>query len=141
MKTIYRIFAAALLGCWLTQASAQALDLNALMGAGQQIALIVDQNQAGTLWDGASPVMRQSVTRDNFARTVQAARQPLGAVAARSWTGITRQQVGAGAQLPPGNYLNIEFFTTFAGGKNMRELISLRFEEDKVWRFTGYVLR
>lgn len=141
MKTLFRILATTLLGSWLSFASAQELDLNALLGAGQRITQIVDQNQAGTLWDGASALTRKSVTRDTFANAIQTTRRPLGAVVARNWSNIARQQVQAGAQVPPGTYINIEFSTTFAAGQNLHELISFRLDEDKVWRFTGYFLR
>lgn len=62
-------------------------------------------------------------------------------VVARNWSNIARQQVQAGAQVPPGTCINIEFSTTFAAGQNLHELISFRLDEDKVWRFTGYFLR
>jgi hypothetical protein len=55
--------------------------------------------------------------------------------------GVTRQQIAAGDKLPPGMYVSIEFLATFAGGKTQRELVSLRLDEDRTWRFTGYFLR
>ncbi|WPH17334.1 DUF4019 domain-containing protein [Variovorax paradoxus] len=145
MKHISRIIAAAAFSGWLALASAQPaqeqLDLNALQAAGVQIAQAVDRNQAAVLWDGASPAAKRVVTREAFVASLQRSRAALGAVASRTWLGLSRQFVGAGDKLPPGAYINIDFVTTFAEGKTQRELVSLRQDEDKVWRFVGYVVR
>ncbi|MBT2337157.1 DUF4019 domain-containing protein [Variovorax paradoxus] len=76
-----------------------------------------------------------------FLGSMQRSRAALGAVTSRTWLGLSRQYVGAGEQLPTGSYINIDFVTTFAAGRTQRELISLRQDEDKVWRFVGYVVR
>jgi hypothetical protein len=38
-------------------------------------------------------------------------------------------------------YSSVEFESLVASGKTVRELISFRFDEDKIWRASGYTLR
>ncbi|MDB5885794.1 MAG: hypothetical protein JWR74_1965 [Polaromonas sp.] len=141
MKPLLRLVAAALLSTASLLTAAQELDLNAMLGAGRQIARAVDQDQTATLWDAASPTARKLVSREQFIANVQAARRPLGAVLARNWAGMSQQRIDGTLQIPSGTYLSIEFDTAFAGNPKQRELVSLRLDEDKVWRFTGYSVR
>lgn len=141
MNQLIRLSAAAALCSAAALACAQDLDLNAMVGTGRQIAQAVDKNQTNALWDGASPVTRQSIPRDKFTANVQATRAPLGAMVSRNFAGISQQNFAGNAQLPAGTYISIEFATAFAGQPNLRELVSLRLDEDKTWRFTGYFLR
>src|SRR3546814_10980716 len=55
---------------------------------------------------------------------------------------VSRSQFPAGAQVPEGFYLNVAVPTTFAESEQpVRELVSFRLDEDKVWRVSGYSLR
>lgn len=55
---------------------------------------------------------------------------------------ITRVQYPAGASVPEGIYLNVSFPTRFANNAQpVRELVSFRLDEDKVWRASGYSVR
>ncbi|MGH8052582.1 MAG: DUF4019 domain-containing protein [Stenotrophomonas sp.] len=110
--------------------------------AAQRVAQLVDGNQAAQVWDGASAVARKAVTRDQFANNVNADRSRLGALVSRGKPSITRVQYPAGAAVPEGIYVNVSFPTRFANNAQpVRELVSFRLDEDKVWRASGYSLR
>jgi hypothetical protein len=48
-------------------------------------------------------------------------------------------QYTAGSQVPPGVYVNVSFPSRFANAPQpVRELVSLRLDEDKTWRLVGY---
>jgi hypothetical protein len=109
--------------------------------AALKAAQMVDQNQIGELWDGASSVAKGAVTREEFVRQLTAERQKLGAPATRQQVAVTRAAYAAGGQVPAGNYINVVYATTFAGAPQpVRELISFRLDEDKTWRVSGYNL-
>ncbi|MGE8280138.1 MAG: DUF4019 domain-containing protein [Stenotrophomonas sp.] len=113
-----------------------------MTAAAQRVAQLVDGNQAASVWDGASAVARKAVTRDQFASNVNADRAKLGALVSRGKPSITRVQYPAGAAVPEGIYLNVSFPTRFANNAQpVRELVSFRLDEDKVWRASGYSLR
>lgn len=109
--------------------------------AGQVIAL-VEGNRIGEVWDGASQVMKRAVTRDEFVKQVGAQRAQLGTAQTRGQPAVSRSQFPAGAQVPQGFYINIATPTKFANAPQpVRELVSFRLDEDKVWRVSGYSLR
>jgi hypothetical protein len=100
---------------------------------------MVDRNQLGELWDGASSVAKGAVARDRFVRQLSARRQALGALATRQQVAVTRAAYAAGGQVPAGNYINVEYATRFAGEPQpVRELVSFRLDEDNTWRVSGY---
>lgn len=110
--------------------------------AAQRVAQLVDGNKAAEVWDGASGVARKAVTRDQFASNISADRTKLGALVSRGKPSITRVQYPAGAAVPEGIYINVSFPTRFANNAQpVRELVSFRLDEDKVWRTSGYSVR
>ncbi len=122
---------------------AQLAKQNAEMGqAATRVAQLVDASQAGSVWDGASVVAKKVVTREAFIKQVAAERARLGALGSRGQSSVTRVKYGPGAQVPEGLYINISFPTKFANAPQpVRELVSFRLDEDKVWRVSGYSLR
>jgi predicted secreted protein len=144
MKQMFRTFlAVVLLGSWLQLASAQDAEPSDLVRGGLQAIQMIDQNKTGELWDGATPAARKRVSRDEFVSQVAKARAPLGAAQQRTWVAVNRQVVGEGNQELAGQYVSIEYETRFANKANatMRELVTFQLGDDRVWRFSGYVLR
>lgn len=122
---------------------AQVQKQDAEMGAAAvKAAQLVDANRAGELWDGASAVARRAVPKAAFVSQLTTERTRLGALAGRGQPTITRVKYSAGAAVPEGLYINVSFPTRFANSAQpVRELVSFRFDEDKVWRLAGYSLR
>ena len=109
--------------------------------ASLQIAQMVDQNQAGQVWDNASIIAKQTNARAEFVQMVGADRAKLGAVKTRQLASIGRVQ-STGGKLPPGLYINVNYATQFANAsKPVRELISFHLDKDNVWRISGYTVR
>lgn len=111
---------------------------NSVRDVGLRMAGVVDAGQAGQLWDGGSPVIKRTVSRDAFVANVTTTRKGFGQPVTREWAAITRQQ---GGTLPPGKYMSVQFLTTFSGNRVLRELISFRQDEDGTWRFVGYAIQ
>ena len=122
---------------------AQIARQDAEMGkAAAQVIQLVDQNKIGEVWDGASGVAKSRVSRDSFIQQIASDRQKLGAVASRKQIAITRAAFDAKSEVPAGNYINAIFATKFANSPNeVRELVSFRLDDDKIWRVSGYSLR
>ncbi len=109
--------------------------------AALQAAQLVDANRTGELWDGASSVARNAVTREAFASQIAATRGKVGALVSRGKPSVSRMRYGAGAPVPEGTYVNVAFPTRFANSPQpVRELVSFRLEDDKVLRLAGYAL-
>ncbi len=110
--------------------------------AALRVMQMIDGNQIGEVWDGASEVMKQSVPREEFVRQISADRTRLGAATQRSQPIVSRSQFPAGGEVPEGIYINIASPTTFANQQTpVRELVSFRFDTDRTWRVSGYSVR
>jgi hypothetical protein len=122
---------------------AQVARQNAEMAkAALRVVQLVDQNKTADIWEGASPVAKGIVTRDNFVRQIATDRQQLGALVTRKQVTITRAAYAAGGKVPAGNYINVVYATKFANNPQpVRELVSFHLDEDKTWRVSGYSLR
>lgn len=121
------------------QLAQQAADMTQ---AALQVMQLVDNNRTGEIWDGASPVMKQIVPKEEFIRQITSDRTQLGAVTGRANPVVTRTQGAEGGEVPAGLYINISSTTTFANQPQpIRELVSFRLDEDSVWRVSGYTLR
>lgn len=110
--------------------------------AADQIVQLVDQNKTGEVWDGASAVAKSAVTRESFVQQIASDRRKLGAPVTRTRVATTRAAYGPGDQVPAGNYINVVIATKFANVPDpVRELVSFHFDDDKIWRVSGYSLR
>ena len=110
--------------------------------AAAQVVQLVDANRSGEVWDGASSVMKELVTRDDFIRQITTDRNKLGKVVNRGKAVVSRSQFPAGGKVPQGVYINVAVPTKFAkADKPVRELVSFHLDDDKTWRVSGYSLR
>ena len=110
--------------------------------AADQIIQLVDRNKTGEVWDGASAVAKSAVTRESFVQQIASDRRKLGAPVTRTRVAIARAAYGPGDQVPAGNYINVVIATKFANAPDpVRELVSFHFDDDKIWRVSGYSLR
>jgi len=102
----------------------------------------IDAGRIGELWEGASVVAKKAVPRDVFVRQVGADRARLGALVSRGQPSISRVRYNVGAAVPEGVYVNVAYPTRFTNSPQpVRELVSFRLDEDKVWRMAGYSVR
>lgn len=108
----------------------------------QSIVAMIDNGQAGQVWDQASEVAKKSVSRDQFAKATEADRAKLGKVTSRKVEAVTRAMSNGKEKLPAGLYVNVNFATQFASqSKPTRELVSFHLDADKKWRLSGYTVR
>lgn len=113
-----------------------------MIAAAHQVLALIDAGRAGQVWEGASPVVRRIVPRAEFLMQVSADRERLGAVRSRGEPVVDRERYPAGSRVPQGEYANIAFPTRFANADApVRELVSFRLDEDRVWRVSGYSVR
>jgi hypothetical protein len=113
-----------------------------MSAAALKVAQLVDANRAAEAWRGASAVARKTVTEQAFVAQLAADRKRLGALASRGQPTVTRVKYAAGATVPEGLYINVSFPTRFANSAQpVRELVSFRLDEDRIWRLAGYSVR
>jgi hypothetical protein len=144
MKVLTRLLLAAVL-CWGAFGTAAAQDVEAsdMVQGGMQAIRMIDQGRSGELWDGATAATRKRIARADFAAKVSSSRSPLGTPLQRTWVAVNRRAVADPDAETAGQYVSIEYETRFSNKPDgtLRELVSFHLDRDRIWRFSGYVLR
>ncbi|HXS72635.1 MAG TPA: DUF4019 domain-containing protein [Rhodanobacteraceae bacterium] len=113
-----------------------------MANSAEAIAQLVDQGKAGEVWDQASNVAKQVVSRNEFVSGIQSQRSKLGTLVSRKLAAVTHSVSKGDKKLPAGDYINVVFASQFGNNKQpIRELVSYHFDSDKVWRVSGYTLQ
>lgn len=100
---------------------------------------IVDDGKYIDSWKESSEYFKQSVTQDQWVQAVQAVRKPLGKLVSRKVmsTSYTTSLPGA----PDGEYVVIQFNTSFENKKSGIETVTPKLDKDGMWRVSGYYIK
>lgn len=115
-------------------------DPRQFVDAAFQIVRAIEGNQAGPIWDTASPVMKSATTRDQFVISMQKRNATNGPLASRDWVSITRTRVDTSAKVPQGDYLTVGFVGSTRTGLVIRGSVSFHLDTDSSWRLAGYAM-
>lgn len=123
---------------WTQSVAGQAEELAALAAAKDWLALVDAGNYAES-WETSSSLMRGAVTRDHWTAALNAVRKPLGKVLSRTEKNkkFTRSLPGA----PDGEYVMIQFDTSYENKKSAVETITPMKDKDGKWRVSGYFIK
>lgn len=100
---------------------------------------LVDNGKYGESWLTAATFFRNAVTKDQWTQQVSAVREPLGAVVERKLKSSSYTTSLPGA--PDGEYVVIQFATSFANKKAAVETITPMRDKDGTWHVSGYFIR
>ena len=100
---------------------------------------LVDQRQYAESWNTAAGYFKAFTTQDHWNELVSAVREPLGAVVSRELSLSEYKETLPGA--PDGEYVVIQFSTTFEHKKEAIETITPMKDEDGKWRVSGYFIK
>jgi hypothetical protein len=129
-------FLAAFLFQNLAYAQEQA-KVEAQKAADQWLAL-VDAGKYRESWDAASSSFKSSVTRADWVKKAAAARNPTGRLLSRKLTKSTL--VKNPPNLPPGQYVAIQYQSSFQNVKSAVETVVPMLDKDGKWRVTDYIV-
>ncbi len=99
----------------------------------------VDEGRYAESWAEASELFRGSVSKEQWVQVAGATRKPLGAVVERKLRSRTYSTTLPGA--PDGEYVVIQYQTSFANKKASVETVTPMREKDGRWRVSGYFIR
>ena len=100
---------------------------------------LIDEGKYGESWEGAAPIFRGAITQDAWAEQVRTVRTPLGAVESRK---LKRAQYATSLPgAPDGQYVVIQYDTSFANKKSAIETVTPMKGKDGQWRVSGYYIR
>ena len=100
---------------------------------------IVDKGKYSESWEESSEYFKQAVTQDQWEQAVQAVREPLGKLISRKVKNATYTTSLPGA--PDGQYVVIQFSTSFENKKSGIETVTPMIDKDGKWRVSGYYIK
>ena len=127
--------------CSLIGAIAMAQDKNieaAKKGSESWLA-VVDKGDYAASYEEAASIFKLAVTKEDWLQKVRAARNPLGKVTSRKLKGAQYKTSLPGA--PNGEYVVIQYGTSFENKRSAVETITPTLDKDAQWRVSGYFIR
>jgi hypothetical protein len=136
--------AACLLALYLlfsgTVAAAQEISKGtAAMNAAEQWLALVDGGRYAESWTEAAQYFKNSVQQEQWAQSLEARRKPFGKVVSREMKKMTYRTSLPGA--PDGEYMVIQFATSFGRKRAAVETVTTMAEKDGSWRVSGYYIK
>lgn len=110
----------------------------AVKGAQDWLALIDTGKYSGS-WTEAATLFKGAVSKDQWTAQVKSVREPLGKVLKRAVKSNKYSKTLPGA--PDGEYVVIQFETSFENKKNAVETVTPMLDRDGIWRVSGYYIR
>ena len=111
----------------------------AAFAVAQQWLGLVDQGKYDESWKEASTVFRNAVTAAQWEQLVETSRKPLGKLLTRKVSSKTYTTSLPG--VPDGQYVVIEFETSFENKKAAIETVTPMLDKDGTWRVSGYYIK
>ncbi len=109
------------------------------IAAAKQWLTLVDGGQYAESWVAAAEMFRGAVTKDRWVQQLGGVRTAIGKVAKRELKSRTYATSLPGA--PDGEYVVLQYETSFVGKKSAVETVTPMLEKDGKWRVSGYFVR
>ena len=116
------------------QAPATAEEEPVVRGVAQEWLALVDAGSYAESWATAGQLFRTAIPQEQWVRTMEGARGPLGEMVSREFSEAIVTSALPGA--PPGEYAVLEYASVFTHLPAAREQVTLVHEEDG-WRVVG----
>lgn len=100
---------------------------------------LVDVGEHGRSWDEAATLFRNAVPKNDWERSLDGVRRPLGKVLSRKLATATPTESLPGA--PDGQYVVLRYETSFENKKTAIETVTPMLDQDGDWRVSGYYIR
>jgi hypothetical protein len=100
---------------------------------------LVEREKYGESWKEGAEFFRNAITQEKWEQALQTVRKPLGKLRSRTIKSKTFTRSLPGA--PDGEYVVIQFESSFAKKKSAQETITPMLEDDGKWRVSGYFIR
>jgi Protein of unknown function (DUF4019) len=111
----------------------------AAITAAEQWLALVDAGKYAESWTEAAGYFKNAVTQEKWAQSLTAVREPLGKLISKKVKSTTYATSLPGA--PDGEYVVIQFETSFENKKSAVETVTPAFEKDGKWRVSGYFIK
>lgn len=111
----------------------------AALSAAEKWLDLVDKERYGESWMQSAEYFKNSIDRGEWEKSMQAFRKPLGDIVLRQIKSASYHTSLPGA--PDGEYVVIQFESSFENKKSAIETVTPMLGKDNVWRISGYYIR
>ena len=111
----------------------------AAVTAAEKWVSLVDAGEYTASWKEAAEYFKAAVSSEQWSQTIHAVRKPLGKVVSRKVKTRTYRTSLPGA--PDGEYVVIQFDTSFGNKKSALETVTPMRDRDGRWRVSGYFIK
>lgn len=122
-----------------TRAAANEAAVKAATAAAQAWLALVDAGKYGASYDAAAPLFKNALTKEKWEQSLNTVRKPLGAMTSRKVKIAKYATSLPGA--PAGEYVVIQFETSFAKKKGAIETVTPMLDKDRKWKVSGYFIK
>ncbi len=100
---------------------------------------LVDAGEYDKSWDQAASLFKETLTKDQWVKALETVRTPLGKLTSRAMASTTYTTSLPG--VPDGQYVVIQYNTSFEHKKSAVETITPMLDKDGKWRVAGYLIK
>ena len=100
---------------------------------------MVDRGKYAESWKDAAELFRNAISHEQWEQSLRAVRKPLGKVVTRKVKTMNYKTSLPGA--PDGEYVVIEFASSFEKKKSAIETVTPMMDKDGKWRVSGYYIK
>ncbi len=100
---------------------------------------MVDEGKYSKSWQHASSYFQNAIDENQWEKTMKAVRKPLGDVISRK--AVSQQYTKTLPGAPDGEYVVIQYRTSFNNKALAIETVTPALERDGVWRVSGYYIK
>lgn len=100
---------------------------------------LIDEGDYGASWEDAADIFKNAASKEQWEGMAKTVRQPLGKVISRLVMSKMATQTMPGG--PDGEYVIIQFKTSFENKADTIETVTPMLDKDGVWRVSGYYIK
>ena len=107
--------------------------------AAEQWLALIDAGKFAESWQGAAAFFQAAVAQPQWQSSLDAVRKPLGSLVSRKLKSAKYTKTVPGT--PEGEYVILQFDTSFANKKQAVETVTPMLDADKKWKVSGYFIK
>jgi hypothetical protein len=100
---------------------------------------LVDSGNYSVSWEHAAEYFRNAVTEEQWVNSMKSFRKPLGKALYRKI--VSKQHMESLPGAPDGEYVVIQYKTSFENKKSAVETVTPMLDNDNIWRVSGYFIK
>ncbi|MGD9350150.1 MAG: DUF4019 domain-containing protein [Desulfobacterales bacterium] len=125
--------------CFACRVTADVDKETAAVAAATAWLTLIDNGKYDDSWETAASYFKGAITKEYWQQTLTTVRKPLGKLVSRKIGSKTYAQSLPGA--PDGEYVVIQFKTSFENKKSAVETVTPMLDDDGIWRVSGYYIK